>query len=161
MPVCIHRPPDITDTERHLLAVGDDSVFLKRHVHVVQLRGAHLARPPDAGVLHRFLHGERAFLAGGQGDGKGKAPALVRAANLPFHGTRGTVLNQTINQDDRRRQVFGVYDRSYKNVPDLHIRRDDDLHGAGNAHALVQGAGVPVHIAVVELFGLRTINGYL
>ena len=98
MPVCVHNALNITDTERHLLAVGDDSVFLKRHVHVVQLRGAHLARPPDAGVLHRFLHGERAFLAGGQGDGKGKAPALVRAAKRSLHGTRGTVINHTINQ---------------------------------------------------------------
>ncbi len=161
MPVLVHYALNVPDAEADGLAVGDNLVLDEGHVQVVQFGAAHFAGPPDAGILHFFLYGNCTGFSGRQLDGNGELTVLIRAAEDALNSTRGTVPNQTFNQYRSRSKVLRLYDRSYKNVLNLDIRRGNEFHGTGNAHALVQGAGVPVHIAMVELAGLGAIYRYL
>ena len=128
---------------------------------MVEFRAAQLGRPPDAGILHVFGDGDHLRFTGGEAGGDAEFTSFISA----FHGALDSLFAQVHQGDLGLKGCLGeigrIYDGLHEDVLHLNVRGGDEGDGTDDAHALVHGTGVPVHVAGVEVSLLRTAEGDL
>ena len=147
----IHDALDFADAEVHTLLMAHLAALFKGNVQVIHLRRAHFTGPPDTGVIHRLYHFHQPAAARGNLHVGHKAAAVIDTFHLALHRFGAQVHQGGDNLQLGAGKVGRVHNGLHKYVLHLNVRGGNQTHGADDAHALVQGAGVPVGKAVVQV----------
>ena len=145
MPQGVHLVGYAPEAKSHFLSVG----VAKSHFQVVQLRSAHIVRPPDAGLGHLFFLEHHAGFSRLQAHFLREVPALILALEHALHGLVATVHQGGSYRDGSLGKVFRKH-RAHIHILHLHIGHADDAHRGNKAHELIQRMGVPVHKPVIQ-----------
>ena len=128
---------------------------------VVELGLAEVVAPPDAGLVHRAADGDFLLLSCGEGNGLAVAAVVPDAHHRGVDGGVGAVDEGGLDGEGGLGEVLRVDFGDDEEVLDLDVRGLDQLDAADDAHALVDGTGVPVGIAGVEALGRGLVDRHL
>ena len=152
---------DLADAEGGLVAVGDRAGFLHGNRERVQLRLAEVPAPPHAGIVDMQDIGlgrgqdELFQVAGREGNRHTDRAVPKIQDDFRVDGTALLVLQTHAHAEVGRLEVFHVQVGDDIHVLDGHGTGGVQGDRAGDAHRLVQRAGVPVHEADVQVALLR------